>query len=391
MRIAVNGTFQGQGHTGSGQYLHRLIVQLRKLGAHEELLLLAPGWIADSPPQDIPSLPLSTPFDNLNRDLAKLWFEQVTFPRACRRWGADLAHVPYFAPPLSPSVPTLVTIHDLIPLLLPAYRGSIQVRLYTRLVARAALRAAMILTDSGASRQDIISHLRVPTDRVRVVHLAADSMYRPVPQGPDRESVRNKYGVPLAYFLYLGGFDHRKNVDTVLRAFSRMVAGHKSRITCSEPRMVVAGRLPREDTPFTPDPRRIVHELGVSERVVFTDWVHEEDKPALYSGARAFLFPSWYEGFGLPPLEAMACGTPVVASDRGSLPEVVGPGGILVSPDDVKGLADVMDSLWGDKALRQKLSARAQRQASRFSWACTAQETLAVYREVAQRYEKPHV
>jgi len=149
--------------------------------------------------------------------------------------------------------------------------------------------------------------------------------------------------------------------------------------------MVVAGRLPRQDTPFTPDPRRIARELGVADRVVFTGWVHEEDKPALYSGARAFLFPSWYEGFGLPPLEAMACGTPVVASDRGSLPEVVGPGGMLISPDDVNGLADIMESLWVDQALRQKLSMGAQHQASRFSWACTAQETLAAYREVAQR------
>ena len=91
--------------------------------------------------------------------------------------------------------------------------------------------------------------------------------------------------------------------------------------------MVVAGKLPREDTPCTPDPRRMVQDLGISERVAFTGWVNEEHKPALYSGARAFLFPSWYEGFGLPPLEAMACGTPVIASDRGSLPEVVGPGG----------------------------------------------------------------
>ncbi len=389
MRVAVNGTFQGQGHTGSGQYLGQLIAQLREIDAHQQLLLLTPGWIGDSPSLDDSSLPLSTPFDDLNKDLAKLWFEQVTFPRACRRCEADLAHVPYFAPPLCPSVPTLTTIHDLIPLLLPAYRGSIQVRLYTRLAARAARRAAMILTDSCASQQDIISHLCVPPDRVRVVYLAADSTYQPIPQGPGRESVRNKYGIPPDYFLYLGGFDLRKNVRAVLRAFSRVVSKQKSQVTCPEPKLVVAGRLPGEDTPFTPDPRRIVQELGISEWVLFTGWVHEEDKPALYSAARAFLFPSWYEGFGLPPLEAMACGTPVVASDRGSLPEVVGEGGLLVSPDDIEGLADAMDSLWGDSVLRQRLSAQAQRQASRFSWARTAQETLAAYRDVAQRLGKP--
>jgi glycosyltransferase involved in cell wall biosynthesis len=243
----------------------------------------------------------------------------------------------------------------------------------------------MILTDSSASRQDIIMRLRVSPNRVRAVYLAADSAYRPVPQGPGRAAIREKYDLPPVYFLYLGGFDHRKNLDALLRAFARVVAGMESRTTDPEPWIVVAGRLPRQDTPFTPDPRRIARELGVSRRVVFTGWVREEDKPALYSGARAFLFPSWYEGFGLPPLEAMACGTPVVTSDRGSLPEVVGPGGILVSPEDVNGLADAMESLWVDWALRQRLSMRAQRQASRFSWARTAQETLTAYREVAQR------
>jgi len=382
MRIAINAAFCGQEHTGSGQYLHRLVAQLRELAAHDELVLLSPTWVAGSPLLKVASHRLTTPFDGLSVDLAKVWFEQVAFPRACQQQGVDLAQVPYFAPPLHPTVPTLVTIHDLIPLLLPAYRGSALVRLYTRLVAQAAHRAALILTDSHASRRDIIRHLRVPSDRVRVIHLAADVAYRPIPQGTHREAIRRKYGLPPSYFLYLGGFDQRKNVTALLQAFARIVTSCKLQVTSSEPWLVVAGRLPEEDTPFTPDPRRIAQELGIAEQVIFIGWVSEEDKPALYSGARGFIFPSQYEGFGLPPLEAMACGTPVIASDRGSLPEVVGSGGILVSPDDVPGLAEAMRSLWEDQALRQELSERAQRQAARFSWARAAQETLAAYREV---------
>ncbi len=370
MQIAINAAFWEQEHTGSGQYLHQLVAQLRELAPHDDLLLLSPTWVTGSP-----LLKGATPFDSLSADLAKLWFEQVAFPQACQQRGVDLAHVPYFAPPLHSSVPTLVTIHDLIPLLLPAYRGSALVRLYTRLVARAAYRATLILTDSHASRQDILRYLRVPSDRVRVIHLAADAAYRPIPPGAHRKAIRQKYSLPSSYFLYLGGFDQRKNVDTLLQAFARIV-------TSSEPWLVVAGRLPQGDTPFTPDPRRIVQELGIPEWVIFTGWVPEEDKPALYSGARAFLFPSQYEGFGLPPLEAMACGTPVIASDRGSLPEVVGPGGILVPPDDVAALAEAMNALWEDEALRQELSEKAQAQAARFSWTRTAQETLTAYREV---------
>ena len=225
---------------------------------------------------------------------------------------------------------------------------------------------------------------------MRVIHLATDAAYRPIPQGAHREAIRQKYGLsppdPVgSYFLYLGGFDQRKNVGALLQAFVRMVTSYKLQVTGSRPWLVIAGKLPKEDTPFTPDPRRIAQDLGITERVIFTGWVPEEDKPALYSGARAFLFPSQYEGFGLPPLEAMACGIPVIASDRSSLPEVVGPGGILVPPDDVEGLAEAMNSLWEDQALRQELSEKAQRQAARFSWARTAQETLAAYREIAER------
>ena len=393
MRIAINAAFWEQGHTGSGQYLHQLVAQLRELVTQSELLLLSPTSVTVSPALGVTSRRLPTPFDGLSADLAKLWFEQIAFVRACQQYEVDLAHVPYFAPPLYPAVPTLVTIHDLIPFLLPAYRGSILVRLYTLLVARAALRAAMILTESHASRRDIIYHLRVPSHRVRVIPLAADTTYCPISGwspflniGAPMKSVQRRYGLPPAYFLYLGGFDQRKNVGSLLQAFARLA-------TCTPPGppygeerpwLVVVGRLPEVDTVFTPDPRRIAQELGIVDRVIFTGWVPEEDKPALYSGACAFLFPSQYEGFGLPPLEAMACGTPVIASDRSSLPEVVGPGGILVSPDDVAGLAEAMTSLWEDGTLRQELSERALGQASRFSWARTAKDTLAAYREVHQ-------
>ena len=161
----------------------------------------------------------------------------------------------------------------------------------------------------------------------------------------------------------------------MLRAFALLVNKQQ------QARLVIAGKLPGRDSPLFPDPRRLVRELGVKERVTFTDWVSEEDKPALLSGATAFVFPSLYEGFGLPTLEAMACGTPVIASNRSSLPEVVGEGGILVEPTDVEALAEAMGVLWIDDTLRAELRQRALAQADKFSWKQTAQETLAVYRK----------
>ncbi len=194
----------------------------------------------------------------------------------------------------------------------------------------------------------------------------------------DEAQLRRKYALPERYLLYLGGFDQRKNLSALLRAFALLVSKQP------QARLVIAGRLPGRDSPLFPDPRRLVGELGLEERVIFTGWVAEEDKPALLSGAVAFVFPSLYEGFGLPALEAMACGTPVVASNRSSLPEVVGEGGILVEPTDVEALAEAMETLLVDDVLRAELRPRALAQAARFSWEQTALETLAVYRKVAR-------
>ena len=174
----------------------------------------------------------STPFDRLNINLAKLWFEQVTFPRACRRLRADVAFVPYWGSPWWQPCPMVVTVHDLIPLLLPLYRGGMLQRAYTALVSRTARRAAAVLTDSEASRRDIIAHLGIPADRVHAIHLAADPRYRPVTDPDELARIRAKYGLPDAPFLlYLGGFDARKNVGRMIEAYARMRSGVRSQET----------------------------------------------------------------------------------------------------------------------------------------------------------------
>ena len=385
MRIGINAFYLGAVTTGSGQYITHLVSQLTRLGSENKYVLFnfkdagrKTQDTGNAHPASCILHPVPTPFDSISENLAKLWFEQVSFPRACRRQGVELAHVPYFASPLFPTTPTIVTVHDLIPMLLPAYRGSILVRLYTLLVAVAAKRADMVLTDSQASKWDIVRLLDIPSERVRVIYLAADDIYQPVLDKHRLAATRQKYGLPERYLLYLGGFDQRKNVPTLLKAFAQLARHSKAFL-------VVAGRLPEEGSVFFPDPRSIVQELGVRERVVFTGWVPEEDKAALYSGARALVFPSLYEGFGLPPLEALACGTPVIASNQGSLPEIAGDGGLLLEQDDVDGLAGAMEKLLNDDTLWGNLREKGLAHAARFSWEKTARETLAVYREVKGR------
>jgi len=384
VRIGINAFYLGAVTTGSGQYINHLIRQLARLESESEYVLIdskkAGRKIQDTGVLRLAScflFPVSTPFDSISENLAKLWFEQASFPRACSRQGVEIAHVPYFASPLFPTTPTVVTVHDLIPMLLPVYRGSIWVRLYTLLVAVAAKRADIVLTDSEASKWDIVHLLDIPSERVHVIYLAADDIYQPILDDQRLTAIRQKYGLPESYLLYLGGFDQRKNVPALLKAFAQLA---------KDPRvfLAVAGRLPEKGSDFFPDPRPIVQELGIEERVVFTGWVPEEDKPALYSGARALVFPSLYEGFGLPPLEALACGTPVIASNQGSLPEIVGDGGLLLEPNDVEGLAGAMEKLLNDDTLREDLREKGLAHAAKFSWEKTAQQTLAVYQEIGE-------
>ena len=382
MRIAINAWFWDSPTTGSGQYTRRLVEHLAAAEPNLELIRVEPqGWKFQVSrfTSEVPDRlqPETCNLKPETSNLKKVWFEQVVFPRACRRLEADVAHVPYWAPPLAPSVPTLVTIHDLIPLLLSEYRGGPLVRLYTALVSRTA-RSTRVVTDSEASRRDIIVNLRIPAERVRVVYLAADERFTPT-RAPEDVNVRMRYGLPARYVLYLGGFDVRKNVATVLAACRRAAPAIGE--DCP---LVIAGRLPTEDTPFTPNPRRLAQEYGMDERLVhFTGFVDDADKPALYRDAVAFVFPSRYEGFGLPPLEALACGTPVVGSNASSIPEVVGNAGVLRPPDDAEGMADALARLATNADFRAELSRRALAQAARFSWERTAQETLAAYRDAS--------
>ena len=378
MRIALSGWFWQRPETGSGQYVRRLLAALSRLQPESEFWVLLPTTLpSEEAPaaRNVASILVHAP----PTALGKVWWEQVAVPRAARRLGVDVLHVPYWAPPLWPGAPTVVTVHDLIPLLLPDYRGGAAVRLYTSLVRAATPHATLLLTDSEASRQDILHHLRVPAERVQAVHLAADDVYTPTPE-PGDNRVLGEFGLDPGYVLYLGGFDVRKNLRGLFDAFAWV---HKA---LDQARLVVAGKLPARDTDFAPDPRRLAWEAGLPDgRVRFIGSPPEASKPALYRGARAFVFPSRYEGFGLPPLEALSCGVPVVGSCATSLPEVVGNAGVLTDPADAAGMSGALIQILNDDGFYHELRQCAICQARKFSWTVTAQKTFAAYRQAVER------
>jgi glycosyltransferase involved in cell wall biosynthesis len=369
--LAINAWFWNRPDTGSGQYTRRLVEALLARDAAPRITLVAPGDWEIEPPQGANVVRVGRPGRG---HLSKAWFEQIGFPRVCQRLGADLAHVPYWAAPLRSRTPVVVTVHDLVPLLLPEYRGGALARLYTGLVAATARGAAAVLTDSGASQRDIIHHLRLDESRVYAVPLAAGPEYHPSPAGLPDTDIARKYDLPPRYVLYLGGYDVRKNVGTLLQAYTYVRGGVSD--ACP---LVLAGRLPERASVRFPDVRAQIERQGLDDVVRLIGEVDEADKPGLYRGAEVFVYPSRYEGFGLPPLEAMSCGTPVVVAESSSLPEVVGGAGFLVAPDDARHMAGAILALLMQDDLAREMSRRGIEQAARFGWARTAAETQAVY------------
>jgi glycosyltransferase involved in cell wall biosynthesis len=380
MRVVFNGWFLAHNpHTGSGQYLRALLEWLPRVAPEHEYHVVVPAPNG----RHLPALPAGVQPHALRSGplhLAKVNFEQRLFPLACRRLGASLAHIPYWAPPLRSPAPIVVTVHDLIPKLLPAYRGGRRGQLYTALVSAATLGAALVLTDSQASASDIRQHLNVPAGRVRPIHLAAGPEYQPKGDWRADEAARAKYGLEEGYVLYFGGFDARKNVRGLLSAWTWADAS----IGQGYP-LVIAGRLPEPGSSMFEDYPALARELDIAETVRFIGHVDETDKPALYRGATVFTYPSRYEGFGLPPLEAMACGVPVVTTTAGSLPEVMGSAAYLLPPDDTRNFGAAIITLVVEPSVHDEMRARGLDQAQKFSWEHTARETALAYADAAAR------
>jgi glycosyltransferase involved in cell wall biosynthesis len=367
VRIGINTWFINQPTTGSGQYVRQLLWAFSLLSPEDLFLLCGPQPVALLPNQQ--GIPLFA-----RGDVGKVWFEQVGAPLALRRSRVDVIHYPYFAAPLISQAPLVVTVHDLIPLM-REYSGSAKVRAYTRLAETSVSRAEVVITDSIASKVDICQRMQIPEHRVRVVYLGVDSRYFAGRDAPSAAAVRQRYGLRRDFIFYLGGLDGRKNIGVLLRAYSL------AREQLSDPPdLVIAGPHP-ENTQYP----AVARHLGLETAVRFVGAVDEADKSTLYSLASLFVFPSLYEGFGLPPLEAMASGTPVVCSNASSLPEVVGDAGILVDPRNEIAIAEAMCEVIESDEVTTRLRSQGLARAAQFTWESTARQTLDIYREAAGR------
>jgi glycosyltransferase involved in cell wall biosynthesis len=390
MKIGISGIFLKYPTSGLGQLLIHQLKALAEIDARNEYLLLgAPStpWHnvvgSRSSIQVAPVPAFAARWGNIEQ----MAWEQFSGPAAARRAGVDLFHIPYYAPPLITRGPTIITIADVIQLRSYLYRNGVPARrrLYLDLIARAARKAALILTLSQHAKQDIVETLRISPARIRVIYPAAGDTLAPVTDVAVLAETRARYGLGERYILYLGGLDRRKNVLHLVRAFAALYR----RAGDPDLQLFIAGDPEKQRGPLYPDPRPLAAQLGITKQITYR-FVEEADKAAIYSGASLFVFPSLYEGFGLPPLEAMQCGAPVVCSNATSLPEVVGDAAISLDPDDTSAWVEAMERFLADDNLKATMQARGLQQAAHFTWRKTARETLAAYEEVAAqgRYRK---
>jgi len=300
--------------------------------------------------------------------------ERWTLGIEIARLGIDLLHSPDFIPPAFGYSRSIITVHDLNFLYYPRFLTAESRRYYNEQIEWATRRADHILADSEATKKDLIALLGVAPERITVVYLAADAGFRPLPEIEAQEAAA-RYGLKPGFMLFVGTLEPRKNVPGLLQAYRILL----DQTATDQPLVLVGGKGWLFDEVF-----ERVETLSLDKRVRFLHEVPDDDLPRLYNAASLSVTPSFYEGFGLPALEAMSCGTPVVVSERASLPEVVGEAGLLVNPDEPGAIAAALERVLTDEDLRSKMREKGLAQAGRFSWERTAQQTLAAYLETLE-------
>ena len=303
------------------------------------------------------------------------FFEDHYFPESISKENIDIYHMPQNGIGFSEEIccKKIITIHDLIPYIMPETVGRGYLLKFLKEMPLIIGNSDGIITVSEFSKRDILKFFPIDESKIYVTPLAADKKYAPLDKKYCSDFLRDTYNLTKPFILYLGGFSERKNVASIITAFSKVYKELNS-----EYNLVIVGGYKDSSQRLV----KLTSELKIDSHVIFTGFVPEEHLPIFYNGCDTFIYPSFYEGFGLPPLEAMNCGTPVIASKLTSIPEVVGDGGILINPYDITEISEAIGTLLSDEKLRAELSYKALKRAKEFSWQNTAQSTLKVYENV---------
>jgi glycosyltransferase involved in cell wall biosynthesis len=354
---------------GIGTYIRNLLRQLARIDHDTEYVLLAGQTDLDVGAQLGPNFrTVLEPSPNYS------FREQIHVPWVLRRERPDVYHAPHYILPAGVRCPSVVTIHDCIHLMFPQYLPNRAAYAYARAsMWAAARRSDCILTVSEASKRDILHFFNVRPEKIVVVYNAIDDHFRVTPAEEDVARVRERYQLDHKFVLYVGNIKPHKNLVRLIEAFAEL-----RRTGFEDVKLLIIG----DEISKLPALRRAVHSHKLHKHVRFLGYVSDQTLGILYRLASTFVFPSLYEGFGLPPLEAMASGTPVVTSNVSSLPEVAGDAAVLVDPYDVDSIVDGLRRILSDPALAAELRRKGLERAREFSWERSVAKTRQVYQQV---------
>ncbi|MFW5748138.1 MAG: glycosyltransferase family 4 protein [Chloroflexota bacterium] len=370
MRVGIIAYGLDRRLTGIGRYIIEITRALAALPAGPEITLLAAGGLGELEASGLPAVPL-----RLGKYLpALMTVGSAQIPGIARRHQLDIVHDPVGVTPFmfgTGPAKSIVTIHDSIPWSFPGVSTLLDTLIYRRWLPYAVRRVDAVATVSAFSREDLAYHLNIPPEKIGVVYGAADPSFRP----RDKDAiarVREQYKLPEDYILYVGSIETRKNLIGALEAF------HRLRVQNVSHKLVIVGPAKWRYGEIM----ETFDRLDLTDHVIFTGYVAQADLPVIYSGASLFVFPSLYEGFGLPPLEAMASGVPVVTSTSSSLPEVVNDAALIVNPKDTDAIADAMYTVLKDPQLQETMRQKGLERAQVFSWERSAHLMMDIYRQV---------
>jgi glycosyltransferase involved in cell wall biosynthesis len=356
---------------GIGTYLQNLLRELVRLDDDAEYVVLCRqedlDWLRALGPR-VHSIVTRAPNYSIR--------EQIEVPWRLWRAGVALFHSPHYVLPLLVPCPAIVTIHDCIHLRFPQYLPNRAALYYARFFMWWATRRAWrVLTVSEASKRDILHFCRIPPEKVTVIYNAIDDRFRQPPPADEMERIRARFQLDEPFVLYVGNVKPHKNLERLIQAVHHLHENGYDQL-----KLMVIG----SDISKYPTLRRAIHQCNLHRYVRFLGFVPDRTLEILYRLTSVFAFPSLYEGFGLPPLEAMACGAPVVTSNTSSLPEVVGDAAVLVDPTDSRAIAEGLAHVLADRNLRADLQRRGMARARSFSWAEAARAVRRIYADAAE-------
>ena len=370
MKIGIDGRaakwYRG---TGIGTYTYQLISSLNNVDSDNNYLIFTPqcDFITDLKNNFKTELIESIPSNS--------FWDDINVPNILNNADIELYHVPQNGVGLSENVECkkVITLHDIIPLRMPETVSDRYLKIFNNELPKILDNCDGIITVSNYSKDDIAKEFNFPAEKIYVTPLAAEDIYRPMSKCRSKDFITEKYGIKEDFVLYVGGFSPRKNIIGLIEAYSKLPSKLKESF-----KLVIIGRKGPSYTKY----KNRADDLNISNNVIFTDFIPIEDMPLFYNAAEVLVYPSFYEGFGLPPIEAMACGTPVIASNVTSLPEVCHESALFIDPNDIDSLSYDIERVLSNSLLRLTMVKKSLTRSKNFSWNKTALDTIAAYEAI---------